>query len=352
MTGPIRRSLAPAALTAAALLGAFAASAGGLAAASPYSQRLIAFEKGGSRGPASVWVARLDGSHARRHGTGGQPLVSPDGTIVAADDFADPDQLILYSAFGGVRERVKLGSYATSLAFSPDSRYLLVALAGNGVKGTGGGLMVLDTSTGKRTVIVSGTIYGASFAPGSSDRIVYAKAASQAIRAPVNLEEIAVDGRQAARITSDGHSLWPVWGAKGIVFDRERYRGEQAAPAYQLWLMHDGHARQLTHQKVPALLDGLVPLQFSADGNRLVAEYEGEDTSWAYAVQLDPLKVRQVVIAGNGVQGHAISANGRSLLVDSGELFNPPNRGEVQTVPFGGGKARKLVAGAQPSWNG
>ena len=52
----------------------------------------------------------------------------------------------------------------------------------------------------------------------------------------------------------------------------------------------DGSARrQITHTKVPALLEGLVPMQFSSDGTRLLAEYVGQDTSWIAEVDGDRL---------------------------------------------------------------
>ena len=43
----------------------------------------------------------------------------------------------------------------------------------------------------------------------------------------------------------------------------------------------DPRVRKLTHVRVGPLVQGLVPLAFSADGARLLAEFEGEDTSEA-----------------------------------------------------------------------
>jgi hypothetical protein len=114
---------------------------------------------------------------------------------------------------------------------------------------------------------------------------------------------------------------------------------------------------QLTHLKVPTLLDGLSPLSASADGNRLIAEYGGEDTSYAWTVQLSPLQVKPLRVAGQSpdaqqVQGAQISSDGRQLLIDVGGFEQPPNHGEVESVGFAGGTATKLARGTQPSWSG
>jgi hypothetical protein len=124
-----------------------------------------------------------------------------------------------------------------------------------------------------------------------------------------------------------------------------------------LWLYSAGRVTQLTHLKVPALLDGLSPLSASADGNRLIAEYGGEDTSYAWTVQLSPLQIKPLRVAGQSpdaeqVQGEQISSDGRHLLIDVGGFEQPPNHGEVESVGFAGGTATKLARGTQPSWSG
>ena len=107
---------------------------------------------------------------------------------------------------------------------------------------------------------------------------------------------------------------------------------------------------------MPALLSGLAPLEASADGNRLIAEYGGEDTSYAWTVQLSPFQVKPLNVAGQPVnagqvQGAQISSNGKRLLVAVGSFEQPPNKGEVESVGFGGGTPTKLAHGTQPSWS-
>lgn len=343
-------AVASSALAAVAVVPAFAASP-----YAPPGTPLIAFEKSSVSSPfGTVWTANPDGSGARKLGNGDQPLVSPSGAMVAAAT-AQGTTLKLFSTTGGATHAFTgpHGAMPLPIAWSPDSRYLAVELdstATNGV--TGAGLAVIDTTHDALRVIAKGVLYGASFAVDRSDRIVFGLSNSQLLSAAVNLHTIAANGTGAARITHDGRSLYPIWGAKGIVFDRQLVRATTGAPAYQLWLMHGTHLQRLTNMKIPLLLDGLVPVSVSADGNRLLAEYGGTDTSNAWTVQLTPLRAREVLINGQPVQGAAISRDGKSLLIDAGAFQTYASAGTVEVVPFASAHPlRKLARGAFPSWN-
>jgi hypothetical protein len=95
-----------------------------------------------------------------------------------------------------------------------------------------------------------------------------------------------------------------------------------------------------------------VPLAFSADGKRLLAEFEGQDTSEAWSVRVPTRSARRVTVGGRSVVGAGISGNGRTLLIEEGPVFEVASAGRVATVPFGGGRSRVLVShGAEASWN-
>lgn len=311
---------------------------------------MIAFDRG-SATPA-VWVAEANGRGARRLAAGSNPMLSPDGRYVAFQSLSSgTTQVQVLSIRPGVS--VATGSTSASfqiLAWSADSRYVAVAVTGT--KASDSELDVIRVGAGSAAVgpVAQGFISGASFAP-RGDRLVYAVSRSQRLGARVDLFTVDVNGNHTRRLTRNGRSLYPVWGRQGIAFDRERLRGTSKAPEYQVCLLRGRHIAQLTNLHVPALQDGLVPLQFDAGGGRLLAEYEGEDTSYAYTIQLKPLRVRQVTVAGRQVQGGAISRNGRELLVDQGAFENPANKGIVETVGFTGGRAHRLTRGADPSWN-
>jgi hypothetical protein len=93
-------------------------------------------------------------------------------------------------------------------------------------------------------------------------------------------------------------------------------------------------------------------MQFSADGERLLTEYVGQDTSEAWTIQLATAKVRKLGISGASVTAGGLSRDGTTVLVDDNGFLNSASAGVVETLPFTGGKATVLVRHAVfPSWN-
>ncbi len=326
----------------------------------PSSPTLIAFVTSSDAHPESlVWTALIDGAERKLLGPGEQPLLSPDGTHVAAGLFGPTEKgpaLALYPTLGGTPSSFGELSRqtATPLAWSPDSRYLAVGLQSTAIKNVAArsGLAILDTTTGTLKTIATGVLYGASFARDGSDRVVFARSRSQSFTAPVNVYVAQATGAGLVRITSDGRSLNPVWGPTFIAYDRERLRRNDA-PVYQVWLRRLGGApRRLTSIRVHSLVSGLVPLGFSASGSRLLAEFEGQDTSEAWTVQVPSGRARAVRVKRQPVVGGAISSDGSQLLVAAGDFEGPASGESVFTVPFAGGAPKLVLAqAAQPSWN-
>ena len=311
----------------------------------------VAYVTGTATSTPEVWVANGDGSGAHLLGPGAQPLIAPNGAFVAA---SRPLGLVLYPAVGGVARRYFMSAAATAVAvaFSPDSRYLAVVLSSRDpASAAGSGLAVVDTSTFIARIIVRGQIYGASFAPDGSDRIAYAAAPSAALTAAVDIHVIGSSGSAALQLTHDGRSLNPVWGRSGVAFDHERLR-RNAEPAYQLWLIaSDGSGvRPLTSLAIPPLREGLVPISFSGDGRRLLAEYEGQDTSGAWLLSLSGGRAFPV---GTDVTGWGLSRDGSSVLVDRGGSTRP-DLGVVESLPAGVWTLPRPWAahGSEPSWDG
>jgi hypothetical protein len=316
-----------------------------------------------ARSLSQVWLAAADGSAAKPLGPGNAPLLSPNGQMVAASLFgatANSEKgpaLGLYSALGApVLDYLDLET-ATSLplAWSPDSRYLAIARQSTGVTNiaAGSGLDVIDTQTGSVTSIAEGQIYGASFAQDGSDRLVFALAHSLSLSAPTNLYLSNPDGTGVKRFSGDGRSLNPVWGPRYIAYDRERLRRNDA-PVFQIWLRAPtaASARKRTSVPVRSLVSGLVPLAFSAGGSRLLAEFEGQDTSEAWTVGVPSGRARRLTLGRRQLIGAGISRDGRTVLIDQGSFEEPPSSGRVLAIPFAGGRAKVLVAhGAQASWN-
>ena len=187
------------------------------------------------------------------------------------------------------------------MSWSPTSRYLAVELSSNA--GDGGSLAIVDTMTNTVKTIASGSICGASFAPTSPERLVYGRGPTQSFCTKSDIYSVAVDGSGLKQLTHGGRSLNPVWGAGSIAFDREKLR--KLSPLYQIWLMQpDGSkAFQLTHTSVPSLLLGLVPQQFSASGKRLLAEFEGQDTSETWTIDIASKRARHLTVRRQDVVG-------------------------------------------------
>jgi hypothetical protein len=367
-----RVMLAPSAalLSITALSAAYAASA----ATGPASQAPVlgpaspvvrlAYVTGTARSPSRVWIAAASGREAKLLGPGNQPLLAPNGQSVAASllgataNSQKGPAIGIYSAVGApVANFLDLETAtATPLAWSPDSRYLAVARQSNEVTNiaAGSGLDVIDTQTGAVVSIAEGQIYGASFAPDGSDRIVFARSPSLSPSAPSNVYVSGPEGSGLRALTRDGRSLNPVWGPRDIAYDRERLRQDDAS-VFQIWLISPsgGVERRLTTLRVPSLVSGLVPLAFSSNGSRLLTQFEGQDTSEAWTVLVPSGRVHRLTVRGQPVMAAGISSDGKTVLIDEKSFEEPPSNGRIARIPFAGGRPKVLVAhGSQASWNG
>jgi hypothetical protein len=295
-----------------------------------------------------VHVAHADGSGAVTLGTGVDAAISPDGANVA---IVTPytrrgTSLLVRSADGGAaRTLARTGDTIGPLTWSPDGALLAVVINTRR-------LVAIDVASGARQVVARGSIQGASFAPDGR-RIAYARSVLPRLSAHVDVYVANADGSGTHRITHDGRSLWPIWGPTQIAFTHERLRRNDA-PVYQLRVMRPdgGGVRQLTHLRIPRLLSGLTATAWSADGSRLLAEYGGQDTSEAWAVDVASGRAHDLTGRFDGVIGADLSADGTTVLVQRG-YFDDPRHQSIATIPFAGGSATVLVRrGSAPSWGG
>jgi Tol biopolymer transport system component len=312
---------------------------------------------------ATVYVANDDGSGARKVGKGHSPRVSPDGQWVAylheGPKFAQ--ELKLAPASGGAGTTLmKNFREAFYLAWSPDSK-TIAALRGPELGKRK--LVAIDVATGTQSLIATGFFSGYGFSPDGSE-IAYAVAAkedfpprSDIFRLPVPIPGVVnVRAPEAVRLTRDHNSSQPLWGPQKIVFvktleaKKRRYGGKN-----ELFLMspQGKGVKRLTHTKVDPLLQGLYPTDWSADGNRLLTEFQGQDTS--YAVTVNPKTGAQRPVAGTGESGFVgtdLSSDGKLVLGFNGGFDPGLKNHKVQTVPYGGGKPKTLVKEAfEPSWS-
>lgn len=290
--------------------------------------------------------------------------ISPNGAyfVTTSTNAAGIEQLRLYS-----RRGVKLMSYSTPdspgaspSAWSRDSRYLAVSAA---VKMTDGAtvdeLAIIDTHTLKAKIVVPEEVGNVSFAPAGSGKpaseLVFDE--SSLTSQSVNLFETSATGGAVKQLTTNGVSAMPVWGRRGIFFDRLTFNSNVSGVFHQLWLLSGGKARQLTHIKITSSGDGVTPIAVSANGNRLIAASGAETIGWtAWEIQLSPFISTGVAVPGTNpmlriAYPEAISKDGTKLLVYAA-ANNKRSSYVTEWVPFGGGKAHKLTNGkTEANWN-
>jgi Tol biopolymer transport system component len=304
----------------------------------------------------AVFAADDDGGGAFKVGSGNDPRVSPDGDVIAFahEGSGGKSELKLAAAEGGgsrtVLSNLRDSSYVT---FSPDSK-LVAALRGPELGRRK--LVLIDVVSGAflRTV-ASGYFSGVSFSPDGT-QIAYSVAASEKYPPKTDVFVAPVGGGKPARLTADRASLDPLWGPnEQIVFVRQLgAENRRYGPKNELFLMNPAgrQVKRLTHTKVDPLLQGLYPTAWSDSGNRLLAEFEGQDTS--YAVTVNPKTGAQKPLGKTGEQGFvatALSGDGTTVLGYSGG-FDPGSRHDVAAIPYGGGRAKVLVKNAfEPDWS-
>jgi Tol biopolymer transport system component len=320
-----------------------------------------------TRNPLSptVFMANDNGSAARKVGSGSNPRVSPDGKTIAfyrSGKGSQPSALMVAAASGGAPRKLAPGWQDPFVfAWSSDSTTIAVLLGPEVGKQR---LTTIDVATGIQQTIARGYFGGVSFSPQGNEQLVYAMAASESFppRSDIYRIDLLPPGAVSVaavlpqRLTSDRRSTSPLWGPSNrIVF--VKHLGEKSrkyGPKNDLFLMNpDGkQVKRLTHTKVDPLLSGLSPTEWSANGNRLLAEFGGQDTS--YAVTVNPktgaeralTKEREV-----GFVGTALSKDGSTVLGSLGG-FEPGPGHKVVTIPYLGGKPKVLANNAsEPDWS-
>jgi dipeptidyl aminopeptidase/acylaminoacyl peptidase len=311
---------------------------------------------------STVFVANEDGSGAKKVEAGHNPHVAPDGLSVAYlhEGAKNAQELKVAPATGGPGKTLMTNlREAFYVAWSPDSKTIAALRGGELGKRK---LVLIDVATGLQSVIAQGFFSGFSFSPDGTE-IAYSMAKSEkypprsdVFRFPVPIPGVVnVRAPAAVRLTKDHNSSQPLWGPQKIVLVKTLGKNRKYGPKNELFLMNSlgKQVKRLTNTKVPPLLQGLFPTDWSANGNRLLTEFQGQDTS--YAVVVNPKTGAQRPVAGTGEAGFVgtdLSADGSLVLGFNGGFDPGLKNHKVQTVPYGGGKPKTLVKEAfEPSWS-
>jgi Tol biopolymer transport system component len=356
MVGGLRALVRP---VSAATLGALAASAAIACVTAAPASATIAFEKNPMKAP-SIWVAEDSGAGQRQlvaPGVGLQPLISPDGASVLFSSLPAKGNPALEEVptAGGPITTLAANANITETAWSPDSKTVVVSV---GEPPAAERLLLIDLATKTTRSIATGSFQGVSFSPDST-MLAYGRAANDRTFPPrSDIYTVAVAGGTPKRITANQRSTQPVWGPSAIAFARYfsvRRKG-QDEPKVNVWLMKpDGTgAHRLTRVKAPFLLSGPTPLEWSASGAQLLAEFGGQDT--VYGQGVDPRTGAVHTFSRNRklatqLVATGISRDGSAVLAATGG-FDPGGRHDIVTVPYAGGPPKVLVRGGfLPSWN-
>jgi Tol biopolymer transport system component len=311
------------------------------------------------RGPLSpsVFVAGDNGKGAKKVDSGRSPRLTPDGlSVVYLHEGPGHAQEMKIAPLAGGPTRTLLAGWqeASELAISPDSTTVAALRGGELGKRK---LVLIDVASGAQRVLSSGYFSGFSFSPDGTE-LVFAKSSGSSEKFPPRSDvfRVASAGGKAVAITTDHNAADPLWGPTGkIVFVKYLDANKRKyGPKTELYLMNPQgkQVKRLTHTNVDPLLVGLFPTEWSADGKRLLAEFEGQDTS--YAVTVNPTSGAQKAInktGDGGFVGTALSADGKTVLGFSGGFEPGPNH-DVGTVPATGGKLKVLVKnGFEPDWS-
>ncbi len=305
----------------------------------------------------SVYAANDNGSGAHKIAKGSQPDVSPDGKTVAYfhEGPGHAQELLVAATDGSGSPRTLLAAWRESFIFAWSADSSTVA-AVTGPELGKKRLVAIDVASGRQQTVAKGYFSGVSFDPAGG-QLVYSKAGSEKYPPHSDVFVASLATGKSTSLTKDHRSREPLWGPNGtIVFAKllgAKHR--QYGPKNELYLMNErgGQVKRLTHTKVDPLLTGLAPTQWSANGKRLLAEFGGQDTS--YAVTVNPKTGAERALTKEreiGFVDAALSADGKTVLGSVGEFEGNVAGRKVLSIPYAGGRPKTLAANAsEPDWS-
>jgi len=332
--------------TALVLITVLLAAACGANSAEPTRRGFLVYTRDLNSSRQAVWIARVDGTHARllvRQGLFG--ALSPDGRWVAYNRCLAsrtrcelgnaPFALFVIATSGG---KPRLLARSTSYpSWSPRSDRIVALRKG--------ALVSLDLDGDVRLLERDPALAGWSVSPDGRS-VVYAKA-RQHTKCDSDLFVVRTTGGDPRRITR-GRDIFPIWGPHAIAFSRYP---KSCAYARRIWRVRpDGSGAQQVTATPPessrlGMYYGFDPIGWAPNERTLLA---GLATEWgAEAIRLDATTGAYRRLSGYAV---SLSRDGRTALVQSGGAEGPQT---IAAVRISDGRRRVLAHGdvAFPSWN-
>ncbi len=306
-----------------------------------------------------VWVANDNGKQAHKLLAGSNPRVSPDGQIVAlmheGNGRRAQPELVLAPADRSAPPSTLVKGWRNPYVFawSPDSKSVAAVLGPDLGKQR---LALIDTVTGAQRTIARGYFNGVSFDPDGG-QLVYGRAPNERYPPRSDVFRFGTEAGNPVRLTRDHRSTNPVWGPNGkIVFARQLgAKQRRYGPKNELYLMNPAgkQVRRLTRTRVSPLAVGLAPTAWSPSGNRLLAQFGGQDLTYAVAVNPRTGAQRPLVEATEqGFIGTGFTADGKRV-IGSTRGFEPGPGNNIGTVPYPHGRPKVLARNAfEPSLGG
>jgi len=285
-----------------------------------------------------IWRARPDGTHRVRLVRGRQPQLSLNGRLVAYT--RSPRELFVVPISGGKPRLLRRfrghDAFVAGFVWAPTSRELATV--------EGSSLVLVDVDTGRvRTVATSHRhlvgVGDPSFSPDGS-RIVF----DRFDQTGADLELFDTRTARTRKLTSDHRSMFPMWGPRGIAFNRGG-----ANRGGDVWLFDPDarKPRRLTHTDA-----GIYPAAWSADGQRLLAANPATHNGRLWAVDARTGRARDLTGWVGDLFPQGLSRNGKTILaaIGCGGRIGP--FGVVETLSFAGGRAHVIVKGpCRASWD-
>ena len=273
-------------------------------------------------GPGMIYRSAPNGQNPARLVPGNDPVVSPDGRWIAfsrAGPGGSPRLLVISSAGG--RPRAFAAGPGDAVAWSWDSRFI--------ASGSLGRVAIVNARKGSvRMFNVPQGSGGYSFSP-DGETLAFSHSTGQG----TNVLILGLADGRIRRLTGDGRSYAPLWGPRGIAFERFGFdgNGDRCGNCHgDVWLMDadGGNVRTLTRTHA-----GIYPASWSANGERLLAAYPATHNGKLYAVDVATGDARALTGFVGDLFAQGLSRDGTTVLAAIGCGGTAPRSGSSRPSP-------------------